>query len=458
MSIRFLSLLFLSTLFSTLGSCKDKEEIITDIPDQDEAFYSTPFDKMPDLNDVVMYEANQRLYASSGSFNAIANRLDDIKALGVNVLWLMPVNKQGKEKAIGSPYSVQDYKQTEPEYGTLEDLRLLVKQAHEREMAVIIDWVANHTSWDNAWLKNNPDWYTQDANGQVGPPAGTNWNDVVDLDYSNREMRKAMIDAMKYWVREANIDGFRCDAADWVPADFWKDALYELRNLQEGRTILMLAEGTDPINLQAGFDMDYGWNFSDMLEGVFERSKSIAQLYQSHFNEFDKIPAGKQKLRHNTNHDRASEQSAVQQFHNQQGALASFVISTTLGGVPLIYSSQEVAYDLPVNFFNYIDLDWNQNSDFTSSFKKIMMAYTSSDAFKTGVLEVYADNNVVCYTRTLDEEQVLVLVNVRDEVVTFSVPEELIGTAWDSLIESGSTNLSGTISLDPFQYHLLKKK
>lgn len=458
MSTRIFQFLFFSSLFLTLCSCKDDDEVSVNEPDQKDEFYATPFNNMPALNDVVMYEANQRLYAPNGSFKVITERLDEIQSLGVNVLWLMPVTKQGKEKAIGSPYCVQDYKKVEPEYGTLNDFRLLVEEAHKREMAVIIDWVANHTSWDHAWLKNTPDWYTQDANGQVGPPAGTNWNDVVDLDFNNRDMRKAMIEAMKYWVRETNIDGFRCDAADWVPADFWKDAIYELQNMQEGRTLLMLSEGTDPKNLQAGFDMDYGWNFTDVMEGVFNGTKSVANLYQSHFNEFDRIPAGKQKLRHNTNHDRASEQSAVQQFKNKEGALASFVISTTMGGVPLIYSSQEVAYDKTINFFNYVNIDWNQNSDFASSFKNIMNAYQSSDVFKTGELEVFPEKNAVCFTRKLNDQQALVVVNVRNEAITFSIPEELLGTKWTSMLDYGAVELSDNMSLKPYQYHLLLKE
>lgn len=458
MKIQTLQYLLLALLYLTTCACKDDNTIEITKPKPNTEFYDTPFDKMPALDDVVMYEANQRVFAQSGSLNAIIERLDEIRALGVNVLWLMPINQQGKEKAFGSPYCVRDFKKIESEYGTMDDLRNLVKEAHNREMAVIIDWVANHTAWDNPWLKNNPDWFTKHADGQVGPPAGTNWNDVVDLEYNNREMRKAMIEAMKFWVRETNIDGFRCDAADWVPADFWKDAIYELRNMQEGRTLLMLAEGTDPKNLQAGFDMDYAWNFGDELERVFAGTKTIAALYQAHNREYNLIPSGKQKLRHNTNHDRASEHSPVQKFFTNDGALASFVIATTLGGTPLIYSSQEVAYNRPINFFNYVPVDWNQNGEFLSAFKQLMSIYNSTPAFKSGELVTYPNADVVCFTRTINQQEVLVMVNVRAKNLSLTIPEALVNTKWTSLLANEEVSLSENMDLSPYQYLILEKK
>lgn len=456
MSALLIGRVLLFCLFSgALFSCEDDERV-RHKPDQKVEFYSEPFDNMPLLNDIVMYQANERVFAASGSFNVITQRLDKIRSLGVNVLWLMPVNEQGKEKAFGSPYSVKDYTKTNPEYGSLDDLRTLVKEAHKRDMAVIIDWVANHTSWDHAWLKEHPGWYTLDSGGNPGPPAGTDWNDVVDLNYNNRDMWKEMIEAMKFWVREANIDGFRCDAADWVPVDFWREAIYQLRNMQTGRTILMLAEGTEPKNLQAGFDMDYGWNFCDVLEGVFNGTKTIASLYQSHFNEFEIIPAGKQKLRHNTNHDRAFEHSPVTKFQNAEGALASFVIATTLGGVPLIYSSQEVAYPNRINFFNYVAVNWESNPTVFAEYQKIMNIYNSFEGFRKGELKVYEHNDVVCFSYTLNSQEVFVVVNVRDKAVSFAAPKGLAGNQCYDMMNNSALQIAEFISLSPFQFLFLE--
>ncbi|MGQ1946534.1 alpha-amylase family glycosyl hydrolase [Geofilum sp. OHC36d9] len=447
------SILFLLS-FLALYSCDDDDSIVHD-SDPLEEFYGEPFDKMPALKDVVMYEANERVFAANSSFGAITGRLDQIRSLGVNVLWLMPVTKQGQENAFGSPYCVKDYQSTNPEYGSLDDLRTLVKEAHNREMAVIIDWVANHTAWDNVWLDEHPEWYTRDADGNPMAPAGTNWSDVVDLNYNNHEMRAEMIEMMKFWVREANIDGFRCDAADWVPIDFWREAIYELRYMQEDRTILMLAEGTEPKNLQAGFDMDYGWNFCDVLEGVFNDTKTIASLYQSHLDEYEVIPDGKQKLRHNTNHDRANEYSPVTKYQNAQGALASFVISSTMGGVPLIYSSQEVAYANTVDFFNYVPVNWDENESIHSEYQNIMSAYQTYDVFRNGSLEFFGDKDVVCFSHTLDQQEALVVVNVRNQALSFTVPQKFIGSDWHDMLTNNSVHIAESINLDPFQYELL---
>ena len=169
-----------------------------------------------------MYEINERALSQSGDFNGIIERLDEIKALSVNVIWLMPIHPIGEINTVNSPYCVRNYLEVNPEFGSLTDLKKLVKEAHKRDIAVIMDWVANHTAWDNPWISNTS-WYTQ-VNGEIIHPAGTNWLDVADLNYSNTEMRQAMISAMKYWIEDIYIDGFRCDAADWIPFDFWKQA------------------------------------------------------------------------------------------------------------------------------------------------------------------------------------------------------------------------------------------
>ena len=183
--------------------------------------------QIPAVHDVVMYQVNPRVFADSASLKAVTARIDSIADLGVNMIWVMPIYPIGEEKSKNSPYSIRDYKAIASEFGTIDDFKALVAACHERGMGLILDWVANHTAWDNVWLKDqgHKDWYTQDSAGNIIFPPGTDWTDVADLNYDNREMRDAMIDAMRYWIVEVGIDGFRCDVADQVPADFWKEAI-----------------------------------------------------------------------------------------------------------------------------------------------------------------------------------------------------------------------------------------
>jgi glycosidase len=201
--------------------------------------------------------------------------------------------------------------------------------------------------------------------------------------------------------------------------------------------------------------MDYAWNFCDVLEGLFAGTKSTANLYQSHAVEFNNIPVGKQKLRHNTNHDRANEYSPVKKFQTQQGALASFVIATTMGGVPLIYSSQEVAYPNPVNFFRYSAVDWTSNTDIISEYQKVMNIWKSYPVFRHKNLDVFENQDVVCFTRTFNQQEALVIVNVRNKEVSFSVPNKFINSTWNDMLNNTPVSIDDVITLSPFQYMLL---
>ncbi len=193
--------------------------------------YGTPFAGVPDRQDAVIYQVNMRAISPSANFAGVTARLDSIKALGVNVIYPMPIYPVGQLRAVNSPYAVKDYLAVNPEFGILADLRTLVDGAHQRGLSVMPDWVANHTSWDNAWITDHPDWYLQNASGTILSPPNTNYTDVAQLNFSNNAMRLAMISAMKSWVYTANVDGFRCDYADAPPADFWKQAVDTLRNV-----------------------------------------------------------------------------------------------------------------------------------------------------------------------------------------------------------------------------------
>ncbi|MCD8184755.1 MAG: alpha-amylase [Bacteroides sp.] len=350
---------------------------------------------LPAPEDVVMYQVNPRVFAPVASFDAVGNYLDSIRQLGVNVVWFMPINEVGKEKSVNSPYCVKDYKSVNPEFGTVEEFKRLVDRCHEKGLSVIIDWVANHTSWDNAWMEHK-DWYTQDDNGNVVSPANTGWDDVADLNFDNQEMRLAMIDAMKFWVSNIGVDGFRCDAADFVPYDFWKQALDSLRAIP-GHPLLMLAEGKRKDHFTAGFDMNYAWDFLEGTREVFRKDSCAFLLFDVDRMEYDSLSSGKVKLRFTTNHDEMVKMSPVREFGNERGAMAAFVLSTYLHGGALIYGSQEVGYQEPIDFFRYCPIDWHSNPALRAEFKMLMRLYNEYPAIRKGELKTYPDCNVLVF-------------------------------------------------------------
>ncbi|HVW97989.1 MAG TPA: alpha-amylase family glycosyl hydrolase [Mucilaginibacter sp.] len=425
---------------------------------KDPEAYGTPFNNIPDTKDIVMYEVNLRSFSASHSFKGVADRLDSIKALGVNTIWLMPTYPVGVLKSaggLGSPYAVKDYNGVNAEFGTLADLRSLIAEAHNRNMAVIMDWVADHTSWDNAWI-NNKSWYKQDASGNIISPPGTGWNDVAALNYNNNDMRKAMIRAMKFWILTANADGYRCDASDFVPDDFWKQALDTLKDFKN-RKLILLAEGSKQSMFSSGFQMNYAFDFYGTLKGVFAGTQAPDALFTTNNNENNQVSAGGFKLRYSTNHDVTSSDGATVTIYNgKQGALAAFVLAAYMNGVPLIYTGQEVGSPKQINIFNDDPIDWNANPDMTAAYKKIIAFRAAHEAIKTGALTTYNDTKVIAFEKKSGGDDVLILVNAKNEVADFSVPAAVQGN-WTNGMTNSSISLTSKITLQPYQYLVLSK-
>ncbi len=425
-------------------------------PEFDPPTYGTPYTGVPATEDMVMYEVNERAFSPTGNFQGIIDRLDSIKALGVNVIWLMPIHPIGITRTVNSPYCIRNYKEVNAEFGSLGILRDLVSQAHQKNMAVIIDWVANHTAWDNPWISNTS-WYTQDGAGNIVIPPGTNWNDVADLNFNSNDMRLAMIKAMKYWVLAANVDGFRTDAADMVPFDFWKQAIDTLNNMP-GRNLILLAEGGRGDHFNAGFQMNFAWDFYNTLKNVFGSNGAASTVFTTNTNEYNGIPAGKKKLRFTTNHDESAwDATPITIFNGKAGALAAEVIAAYLNGVPLIYSSQEVGRATTVPFFSNSPIDWTQNYDMKAAYKNIFAFYTSSNALRRGTVTSFANNDVVCFTKTSGAEEVLVMVNTRNNTVNYTLPSSLATTSWTNAFDNSAVNLSTNYSFGAYQYVVLKR-
>ncbi|MCF8357599.1 MAG: alpha-amylase [Prolixibacteraceae bacterium] len=450
--------LLLSVLLMFSSACNSDDPLVVNPPNgedepKEETYNPDKFQNLPDISDVVMYEVNMRAFSNEGTFDGVTVRLDSIQALGVNVIWLMPIYPIGELKGVGSPYCVKDYKAVNEEYGTLTDLRELIEKAHELDMAVILDWVANHTAWDNEWIEND-DWYTKDADGNI--VQANDWTDVADLNFDSEEMRSAMIDAMKYWLDAANIDGYRCDYADGVPVDFWKTALKEVRD-EDGRDLIFFAEGTRKENYSAGFDINFGWRVYGSIKGIIADNKPAGGLFTAHASDYTNVPDSVEMLHFITNHDdNAWDNTPDKLFVNQRGAMAAFVASTFVGGVLLIYNGQEIGYPYQLSFFTKTPINWNLNPEILSEYKKLMGIRKGNDAVRKGSLEKYSHNDVVAFKRVLGSEEVVVIVNVRNKAIDFNLPGELQSVTKTNLLTGENVELEETVQLGAFEYLILK--
>lgn len=457
--IKKLILTALSFLLLIAVSCDKKDNDSPQNPDpviKDSVYqqYGTPFAGVPDVEDIIMYEVNLRAFSSAGNLQGVINRLDEIAKLKVNVLWLMPIHPVGEVNSVNSPYSVKNYKEVAQEYGTLNDLRRLTDAAHARGMAVMMDWVANHTAWDNPWISNKS-WYTQDGSGNIIHPGGTNWMDVADLNYNSSAMRLAMIDAMKYWVYTANVDGFRCDYADGVPFDFWKQAIDSIRSVQN-RKFIFFAEGTRNDHFTAGFDLNFGWQFYGALKDVFA-GQPVNRIFSAHTTEYASAFVGKHWVRFTTNHDESAwDATPVTLFNGTKGALAASVLAIFTGGVPLIYGSQEVGTAANVPFFSNSSINWSANPEMLSTYQKMLNLYAIEPAARSGQNIIRQHNDVACLEKSLESSKILLIANVRNSNISYTVPLDLRGTQWIDY-EGIEQLLPNQLQLEPYQFLLLKK-
>lgn len=416
--------------------------------------YGQPFTDLPAIEDIIMYEVNLRAFGPGSNLQAVIAKLDHIQSLGTNVIWLMPIYPIGTVNSVNSPYSVRDYKAVASEYGSLADLRQLTDAAHARGMAVMLDWVANHTAWDHPWL-DSTNWYTQNASGTIIHPPGTNWLDVADLNFNNQNMRKAMVEAMQYWIYEANIDGFRCDYADGVPFDFWQQAI-QSTDTMAGRNIIFFAEGSRSNHFEAGFDLSFGWAFYGALKNVFN-GQSANNLFTASSNEYRNTPAGKHWVRFTTNHDESAwDATPIQLFNGQAGAMAASAITNFLAGVPLIYGSQEVATVNTIPFFSRSSINWNANPNFLAAKQRMMQFYAGSTAARRGTLTSFPNTNIAAFTKTHEAKTVALIANVRNSQQSMSLPADLANKTWWDVMAQDSLSLGSELTLVPYQYYILR--
>ena len=425
--------------------------------------YGTPFAGVPNREDAVIYQVNMRAFSQGGNFAGVTARLDSIKALGVNVLYLMPIHPVGQATgsypSYNSPYAVKDHRAVNPEFGTLADLRALVDAAHQRGLAVLLDWVANHTSWDNAWITAHPEWYVRNAAGAITPVSnnGTTYNDVAQLDFANAALRLEMISAMKSWAFTANVDGFRCDYADFQPADFWQQATDTLRHVRTHK-LLLLAEGARAANFTAGFDYNFGFGFYGGIKNVFRSSYPATTFDALNTSEYAGAVGTQQVVRYTTNHDvNGSDGTPVTLFGGDAGAMSAFIIASLYKGIPFVYNGQEAGMRTAIPFpFTSVKIQWGAHPDVTRAYKQLLAARAASAALRRGTPTAHSTANVCAFTKTAGTEQAFVLANVRNAATTYAVPAALAGT-WTNALDGSSVAVGASVALPAYGYLVLKK-
>ncbi len=374
----------------------------------------------------IIYEMFLRNFTPEGTFKAAQARLADLKALGVNTIWLMPIHPIGKERrkgSLGSPYSVKDYFEINPEHGTKEEFKDFVRTAHELGLKVILDFVGNHTAWDCPLVKAHPEYYAKDKKGNIVPP-NPEWSDVAQLDYKNPEVRAYFANVLKTWLKDYDIDGLRCSVAEAIPSDFWQTTIAELR--QQKPDILMLAESTLPEHHTVGFDLTYSWNVYDVVLDIVSGKKSAQHLDEILTTEEKVFAKGSLRLRFNSNHDRVVEHGApIEAFGGIEGAKATAALTFTLGGygtirsVPLFYNGDEVGYNQRTSLFEKAPIAWTtpHAQDFETFYRNLIWLRTTQRAIIDGTMEKIKSSNdeaVYAFTRTSENNKVLIAINLRN--------------------------------------------
>ncbi len=432
------------------------------------------------METAVIYEANIRQYSPEGTFDAFTKDIPQLKELGVKVIWLMPIfpisetNRKAKgdlmvediedpeerKKYLGSYYAVSDFTKINPEFGTIEDFRELIKTAHENGIYVILDWVPNHTGWDHKWITTNPEFYTKNEEGEIIHPEGTDWTDVADLNYDNKELRKAMIADMMYWITEENVDGFRCDVAGSVPLDFWEEAIPQLR---EKKSLFMLAEAWEPELLKGNlFDMAYAWEGHHIMNEIAQGKKTVAEwdTYMQKMSE--QYEADDILMNFITNHDENSWNGTVYERMGE-AAQAMQALTYLTPGMPLIYSGQEYDMQHRLKFFEKDSIPKTKGKMWPL-LVKLGALKNNNPALNGGKnkasynrIETNNDEAILAFTRSKNNHTVMYLANFSKDTVLAKV--NTTGAFTDYLSdEKIELNPDFQIKLSPWDYKILIKQ
>lgn len=372
------------------------------------------------MKDAVIYQLNTRQFSAEGTFNAAKAELPRLQALGVDVIWLMPIHPIGeinRKGSLGSPYAVKDYRAVNPEFGTKEDFSAFVAEAHRLGMYVILDWVANHTAWDNVLVSQHPEWYLRDWKGDFRPTPWWDWSDIIELDYSQPALRQYMASAMRYWVEEFGVDGYRADVAGFVPLDFWVAVRQELEQV---KPVFMLAEFEGRDFHAEAFDATYGWTWGSAMHDIALGKKDTHQLYVYYSWNERFYPQQVMRLLGVSNHDANSwEGTEFERF----GAMlpAAMVLSFVSEGIPMIYNGQEAGYDKRLAFFERDPIVWqpHENGELYKQLIQLKKSYSPlwNSTWGARMIPVHnsAERKVLSFVRQNQEQAVFAVFNLSAE-------------------------------------------
>jgi glycosidase len=403
-----------------------------------------------------LYEVNVRDFSASGDLKGVTAGLGRVVAAGADVVWLMPVQPPGvlnRKGTLGSPYGIRDYSAIDSAFGTAADFRALVRAAHARGLKVILDWVPDHTAWDNVWVSEHPEYYVRSEGGALTVPRDlegkpTDWTDVVQLDYRNPGLRRAMLAAMRSWIVDYGLDGFRVDVAGFIPDDFWREALPALRAAVP-RTLLFLAEAGELKMHRLGFDLTYGWDTYSRLKAVF-RGAPADTFVRAELRDLAAMPAGGMRMRFTTNHDETAwDNPPVTLFGGAAQARAAYVAIALLPGRPLLYDGQEVESPQKLRLFERDSIEWGQpGADSARAFySRVLQLARTNPAFISGWFRELATSTpgeVIAYQRGT----ALVLVNAQPHGVRVMVTDVDVDGARDLL--TGRTQYGDWVSLPAY--------
>lgn len=418
---------------------------------------------LPDwAKNAVIYEVNVRQYTPEGTIVAFEKHLPRLKEMGVDLLWLMPIHPisvKNRKGTLGSYYAVQDYNAFNPEFGTIYQFNAFVKTAHNMGFKVIIDWVANHTGYDNVWVNEHPDWFVHDSLGKIIPPVA-DWSDVADLNYDKKEMRLAMIDAMKFWLTTSDIDGFRCDVAGWVPVDFWNEARLSLDSV---KPVFMLAEdeGETKLLLRA-FSANYGWNMHSILNKIAKGEANAVQVKNYIAQTDSTYPCGSFAMHFTSNHDENSWNGT--EYERLGDAVKTMAALTfTLPGMPLIYSGQEAALNKRLKFFDKDNIDWS-NLEMQQFYKKLISIKRENKALINNACSVAfpkttGNNSVLVFKRTSGENSVVVIANLTNTDQSETIKCSKTAGVYTNAISGEKVEITTDkpLKLSKWQYMILTK-
>lgn len=430
-------------------------------------YQPTPYVKITHpawTKNATIYQINTRQFTHEGTFRAAEARLPKLKELGAVILWLMPIHKIGKKNrkgTLGSPYSVQDYYSVNPEFGDLDDLKHFVKTAHDLGMYVILDWVANHTAWDNVLVEQHPEWYARDWKGDFCPTPWWDWEDIIDLDYSQPALRKYMTDALKYWVAEAEVDGYRCDVAGFVPTDFWNNARKELDAI---KPVFMLAEWESKDLHAEAFDMTYAWSWHDTVHELVMGKADLTKLFVYYSWNEKSYTADCLRMTFVSNHDKnAWEGTEFDLFGD--GLEAAIVLSVVGEGMPLMYNGQEAGNTKCLAFFERDPIEWQEHAlgDFYKNLYALKRSNSALWNGSWGARMIHVPNTVptrvLSFVRRNEHDKVFAVINFSSLTQTVTFQDALYHGTYTDYFSGARVELDAAteLTIAPWGYRVFVK-